>query len=137
MKLCHLTFRFLIPVGAALGLVIAAPIVDVSPAQARAAESAFKEQLTALAVRSRFMLHASAAAYCRSRGMVFHRVRTDRYPARGRRRTSSEPPCRPSARTPACHLSRTYPAPDGVPRMYRACPGQLQPDAPPATQPAA
>ena len=70
----NLTARFLIPVGAALALVMVLVIWAVGAAQANKAEMAFQEQLTALAVTSRFMIHSSAEDYCKSRNMVFHRA---------------------------------------------------------------
>ena len=122
----NLTSRFLLPLAAALALITAALIRDVSSAQARAAESAFQEHLTSLALNSRFMLHEAAAAYCRSRGMVFHRVlpgRTGPGPAGDFERTA----LRSFQQDPAlASLSVSYRSPDGASQLYVLAPARLQ-----------
>lgn len=129
MNRLSLTFRFLIPVGAALSLFMAALIWDVGTAQVRRAESAFKEELTALAVSSRFMLHAAAAGYCRSRGMVFHRVRTGQVTAQGPAADFERAAMQAFDQDPSLtSRSFSYRAPDGTPQLYVLAPAKLQPE---------
>jgi methyl-accepting chemotaxis protein len=122
-----LTSRFLIPVVTALTLVIAGLIWAVSAAQTRSAEAAFQDNLTSLAVTSRFMIHSAAADYCQSRNMEFHRVLPDSVDGSGPvaefERTSvtafQQDPAIPSR-------SFRYREPDGTPKLYVLAPAQLR-----------
>ena len=123
----NLTSRFLIPVGAALALITAALIWDVGSVQARTAEAAFRENLTLLAVNSRFMLHEAAAAYCESRNMVFHRVLPERIAGSGPVPDFERSALRAFERDPSLSsLSCRYLETDGTPRLYVLAPARLQ-----------
>jgi methyl-accepting chemotaxis protein len=74
MKRMGLALQFLLPVGAALAVVIAILIWILGGYQSRQAEHAFEEHLTSLAVASRSMMHSSAEEYCKTLGMDFHHV---------------------------------------------------------------
>jgi methyl-accepting chemotaxis protein len=69
-----LSSRFLIPVAAALAVIMAGLIWAVTAYQASSAETAFREHLTTLATTSGSMIHSSAEEYCRNHGMIYHRV---------------------------------------------------------------
>jgi len=69
-----LAFKFFLPVGGALVLVIGLVVWFIGAMQVRAAQKAFDEQLTSLATTSCSMLHSEAEDYCRRKGMSFHRV---------------------------------------------------------------
>jgi len=74
MSRMGLALKFLVPVGAALAVVMALLIWILGGYQTRQAEHAFEEHLTSLAIASRSMLHSSAEEYCKTHGMEFHRV---------------------------------------------------------------
>lgn len=66
--------RFFLPVGAILALVMALVTYGVTEAETARAVRAFEDNLTAIALASRSMVHATAEEFCKSRGMEFHRV---------------------------------------------------------------
>jgi signal transduction histidine kinase/nitrogen fixation-related uncharacterized protein len=122
-----LTFRFFIPVGTVLAVVLAALTWAVGAMQVRRTERAFEDQLTALAVSSRFMIHSAAADYCRSRGMVFHRVLPDQVSGPGPAGDFERDALRAFSKDPALAFrSGQYRDPDGTPRMYVLAPAKLQ-----------
>ena len=126
MKL-NLTARFLIPVGAALALVMVGLIGMVSAAQTSRAEQAFQDQLTALAVTSRFMIHSSAEDYCKSRNMVFHRALPGRSPVRGRQADFERASLQAFEQDPSLpSLSIQYQEAGRHPSMYVLAPAKLQ-----------
>jgi len=123
----NLTARFLIPVGIALALVMAVLIWVVSAAQTRRAEMAFQEQLTALAVTSRFMIHSSAEDYCKSRNMVFHRALTGQITGSGPAADFERNGMQAFERDPSLpFLSAQYRDADGTPQMYVMAPAKIQ-----------
>jgi methyl-accepting chemotaxis protein len=71
----RLAWKFLLPVGAALAVVLAVVIWALGAYQTRQAEKAFEDHLMSLAQASRSMFHAAAEEYCATRGMAFHRVK--------------------------------------------------------------
>jgi methyl-accepting chemotaxis protein len=123
----NLAFKFLVPVLAALGLVFTVVIWAVTAAQTGKAEQAFQDQLTALASTSRFMIHSSAADYCRSQNMVFHRVLLGEArgtgPAGDFERSALEAFQRDGS-LPS--LSSQFQDDAGQPRMYVLAPAKLQ-----------
>ena len=123
----NLTVRFLAPVGAALGLVMAIAIWVVSAAQTDKAELAFKEHLTSLASTSRFMIHSSAEDYCKSRNMVFHRALPGQVKGGGPVADFERSSLEAFQRDPAiAALSTQYEDADGTPQMYVLAPAKLQ-----------
>ena len=78
-----LALKFLLPMGAALTLVIGLVVAFLGWSQTRAAQQAFLEHLTSLATTSRSMMHSEAEDYCRSLGMQFHRVVAGNPPGSG------------------------------------------------------
>jgi hypothetical protein len=69
-----LSFKFILPVTLALAGLLGAVIWGVSAYQTAQSEQAFEDLLSSLAVASRVMIHSEAEAYCKRRGMTFHRV---------------------------------------------------------------
>ena len=69
-----LSFKFMFPVTMALAALLGAVIWGVSAYQTAQSEQAFEDLLSSLAVASRVMIHSEAEAYCKRRGMTFHRV---------------------------------------------------------------
>ena len=125
LKALDLTPRFLIPVGAALAVVMGLLIWAVSVTQTRAAEMNFKEHLTSLAAASRFMIHSAAAEYCSSRDMVFHKVLPGQIHGVGPAADFERAAMQAFERDPSLpFLSLRYLEPDGVPRMYVLQTGQ-------------
>jgi len=123
----NLTFRFLIPVGAVLALTMAPLIWTVGEAQGRRMEQAFQEQLATLAVASRTMIHSAAADYCRTRGMVFHRIVPGQPEAPGPAAEFERTALDAFRRDPSLtSLSRQYRDPDGTPRLFVLAPAKLQ-----------
>jgi len=107
------------PVGSALAVVMVLVIWAVSAAQTRTAEAAFKAHLTSLAAASRFMIHSAAADYCRSRGMVFHRVLPGRVTGSGPAAEFERAALRSFERDPTVtFLSLQFQAANGDPRLY-------------------
>jgi methyl-accepting chemotaxis protein len=122
-----LTSRFLTPVGIALALVMATLIWAVSASQTSKAETAFQDQLTALAVTSRFMIHSSAEAYCKSRNMVFHRALAGQITGSGPAADFERSGMQAFERDPSLpFLSAQYRDADGTPQMYVLAPAKLQ-----------
>jgi len=74
MRQWGLAAKFFIPVSMALAVLFAGMIIAFSLFQAHQAEHAFEDHLTSLAVTSRSMFHADTEAYCKGRGMEFHRT---------------------------------------------------------------
>ena len=129
MKPLNLTSRFLIPVFTALGLVMALVIWAVSAAQTRQMEAAFKEKLTDLAVTSRFMIHASAEDYCKSRNMEFHRTLIGQVAGNGPAADFERSALQAFQRDPATpSLAAQYQDADGTPRMYVLAPAKVMPE---------
>ena len=127
LKALDLTPRFLIPVGAALAVVMGLLIWAVSVTQTRAAEMNFKEHLTSLAAASRFMIHSAAAEYCSSRDMVFHKVLPGQIHGAGPAADFERAAMQAFERDPSLpFLSLRYLEPDGVPRMYVLAAAKLQ-----------
>jgi methyl-accepting chemotaxis protein len=123
----NLTARFLVSVGTALALVMVVVIWAVGQAQASQAELAFQQQLTSLAVTSRFMIHASAEDYCKSRNMEFHRALPGRITGSGPAADFERSALRAFEQDPALpFLSAQYREADGTPRMYVLAPAKLQ-----------
>jgi methyl-accepting chemotaxis protein len=123
----NLASRFLVPVAATLALVMAVLIWAVSASQVDRAERAFEAQLTSLADTSRFMLHASAEDYCRSRKMVFHRVLAGQAAGQGPQGDFEQAALRRFQQEPGLpSLMTQYRDPDGSPRMYVLAPASLQ-----------
>ena len=126
MKL-DLTYRFLIPVGIALALVMAVTIWAVSAAQARKAEQAFESQLTTLAVTSRFMIHSAAEDYCKDHGLAFHRVIPGEIQGPGPVADFERAAMAAFKQDPAVPSRLTqYLDADGVPHMYVLAPAQIR-----------
>jgi len=126
MKL-DLTYRFLIPVGIALALVMTVTIWAVSAAQARNAEQAFEGQLTTLAVTSRFMIHSAAEEYCKDHGMAFHRVIPGEIQGPGPEADFERAAMAAFKQDPAVPSRLTrYRDTDGVPHMYVLAPAQIR-----------
>ena len=99
----------------------------VSAAQTDKAELAFKEQLTALASTSRFMIHSSAEDYCKSRNMLFHRALPGEVKGAGPAAAFERASLEAFQRDPALPvLSTQYEDADGTPRMYVLAPAKLQ-----------
>jgi methyl-accepting chemotaxis protein len=127
LKPLNLTSRFLIPVVAALALVMALVIWAVTAAQNRQAQAAFQERLTALAMTSRFMIHASAEDYCRSRNMVFHRALPGQADGPGPAAEFERDALRAFGQDPTLpSLSRQFRDPEGNPQLYVLAPAKLQ-----------
>ena len=123
----NLTARFLLPVGAALALVMVLVIWAVGAAQVNKAELAFQEQLTALAITSRFMIHSSAEDYCKSRNMAFHRALPGQITGSGPAVDFERRSLQAFEKDPALpSLSVQYKDADGTPRMYVLAPAKLQ-----------
>jgi methyl-accepting chemotaxis protein len=74
MKKLGLAMKFMLPVGAVLIVLFATLAWTVSSLESNRAEKAFQEQLTSLAMASRWMFHSEAESYCKSIGMAYHRV---------------------------------------------------------------
>ena len=123
----QLTARFLIPVGAALALVLVLVIWAVGLSQGNKAETAFQEQLTALAVTSRFMIHSSAEDYCKSRNMVYHRALPGQITGSGSAADFERASLLAFEKDPSLpFLSIQYKEVDGTPQMYVLAPAKLQ-----------
>jgi methyl-accepting chemotaxis protein len=71
----RLASKFLLPVGAALAVVLGLLVWTLGAYQTRQAEKAFEDHLLSLAQASRSMFHVAAEEYCATRGMAFHRVK--------------------------------------------------------------
>ena len=81
MNRMGLAFKFMVPVGVTLALILGLVFWGLGAFQSRQAERAFEDHLTSLAGASRSMFHAAAEEYCGSRGMAFHRVKDGRWSA--------------------------------------------------------
>jgi methyl-accepting chemotaxis protein len=122
-----LTAKFLVRVGAALAVVMILLIWAVSAVQTRNAEQAFNDHLTSLAVTSRFMIHSSAADYCKSRNMVFHRALAGQAAGSGPAAAFEQESLRAFEQDPALtSRSIQYQDADGTPQMYVLAPAKLQ-----------
>ena len=69
-----LFFKFFMPVGLSLAVLLGLVIWGAGAYQAGRMERAFEDHLGALAMASGSMFHSEAEEYCRSRGMRYHRV---------------------------------------------------------------
>jgi len=124
-----LASRFLLPVAAALALVMALVIWLATAAQTRSAEQAFQDHLTSLAITSGFMIHSSAEDYCKGQNLGFHRVLPGQAGEKGAPaelafessalQTFEQNPSLP-------FLATQYQDPDGTPRMYVLAPAKLR-----------
>jgi len=122
-----LTARFLIPVGAALTLVIALLIWAVSSAQTRSAVQGFENRLTSLAITSRFMIHSAAADYCKTQDMTFHRVVPGEVQGTGPAADFERASVQAFQQDPALpSRSLEFRAEDGVPQLYVLAPAQIR-----------
>ncbi len=79
MNSTRLSFKIFLSVGVVLAAVILVAAWLVGSRESGLMEAAFDDNLTTMSVASRNMFHASAEAYCASRGMVYHRVEPGRY----------------------------------------------------------
>ncbi|GLH72550.1 hypothetical protein GETHLI_10520 [Geothrix limicola] len=127
MKSKGLALKFFLPVSVALAALLAIVIWGLSAYQTSQAEKAFEEHLTSLAVASRSMFHADAEEYCRTRGMVFHRVVNGRYsqdPAAEafERQSQGQFGNNPTLE----HWVGRYTASNGEPQIYVLSPGRLK-----------
>jgi len=122
-----LSSRFLLPVGAALALVMAVLILAVTAAQTRRAEQAFQDHLTAIAVTSGFMIHSSAEEYCKGQNMGFHRVLPGQFSGNGATAAFERSALERFGQNPALPflVSNDRDA-DGTPRMYVLAPAKLR-----------
>jgi methyl-accepting chemotaxis protein len=127
VKPLTLTTKFLIPVGAALAVVIAALIWVVSSAQIRSAKAAFNNRLTTLAVTSRFMIHSAAGTYCESHDMEFHRVVPGMIEGAGPAADFERDAMAAFEHEPSLtSRSLEYRKADGTPQLYVLAPAQLR-----------
>jgi len=123
----NLATRFLLPVGAALAVVMAVLIWAVGAAQAVRAERAFEDQLTALASTSRFMIHTYAEDYCKGRNMVFHRAVPGEAAGAGPAAKFERDALLRFQQDPALpSLKAQYRDADNAPIMYVLAPARLQ-----------
>jgi HAMP domain-containing protein len=123
----NLTAKFLVPVGAALALIMTILTGVVISTQANKAELAFQEHLTTLAVTSRFMIHSSAEEYCKSRSMAFHRALPGQVAGSGPAADFERTSLRAFENDPSLpFLATQYKDADGAPRMYVLAPAKLQ-----------
>ena len=76
MKDASLATKTFAAIGIVLAVTFALAIWAVSARQGALLEKGFDDRVTALAVGSRNMFHAAAAAYCQDEGMTYHRVRS-------------------------------------------------------------
>jgi len=123
-----LALKFFLPVTALLAVLLGLVIWGVGYYQTRSAETAFQEQLTALAVASRSMVHGDAEEYCRGRGMTFHRVLPGRLSEDPEAAAFERGAMATFAANPALdHQDGRYRDAKGAIHHYVLSPGHLQP----------
>jgi methyl-accepting chemotaxis protein len=118
--------KFYLPVGSALLLLFVALTLWLGRSQANRMTEAFEDQLEAIGINSRNMLHGEAEAYCKTNGMAYHRVPLDQIsggPAGAIERAATQAfKAQPSLQS----YRGSYPGPDGAEWMYVVTPGRLQ-----------
>lgn len=122
----NLTSRFLIPVGVVLALAMAPLVWVLGTVQARRMERVLRDQLIALAVSARYMVHSAAAGYCRARNLQFHRVQPGRAGAGPAAALEGEAMAAFAGDPGLPWLARRYPGADGAPRLVVLAPARLQ-----------
>jgi methyl-accepting chemotaxis protein len=127
MKAMTLTFRFLLPVGTALALLMTVLIWAATAAQTSSAQKAFQEHLASLAITSRFMIHGSAADYCKSLNMEFHRALPGQVQGAGPAADFERRALQAFEKDPGLpSLTLQYEDAAGVPQLYVLAPAKLQ-----------
>ena len=123
-----LALKFFVPLGTALALLFLGVTLLVGGLQSTRLRLAFEDNLRAMGINSRFMLHWEAEAYCKKVGMVFHRVPVTaiaQSPA-GQQNVEREALAAFQAQPDLTDFKGSYPGPDGAAWTYMLSPGRLQ-----------
>ncbi|BDU74752.1 methyl-accepting chemotaxis protein [Mesoterricola silvestris] len=120
-----LSLKIFLSVGVVLALVILASAWAVGTREADLMEKAFDDNLTTMSVASRNMFHATAEAYCASRGMTYHRVEPGRY-APGAAGDFERASLEAFAADPGLDLRRANLKEDGEGFKYTLAPARLK-----------
>ena len=121
-----LAYKFFLPVALALAAIVGVSIWGVTEAQTAQAERAFEENLSAIAVASRTMIHASAEEFAKSRGLTFHRVLPGQLSPGEEGAFEQEAFKTFQARPETPYLVRQLKGTKGEPRLYVVSPGILR-----------
>jgi len=125
MKDARLSTKIFLSVGVVLGILLLAAIWLVGAREARLMEKGFDDNLTTMSVASRNMFHTAAEDYCRSHGMVYHRVQPGQFSAGGAGPLEQEAMAAFAA-DPGLDLRRgQYTGEAGAPYKYVLAPGRL------------
>ena len=121
-----LAFKFFLPVGATLTVVMVFLTLLVGRLQAARTSADFEAGLEAVAANSRYMIHWEAEAYCKANGMAYHRVPLGDAKA-GPEGDLERSAMRAFQAQPALGLFKgDLAGPDGAPWTYILTPGRLQ-----------
>jgi HAMP domain-containing protein len=121
-----LAFKFFLPVGAALAVIMVILSLLVGRLQAVRSSAQFEDLLKAVGANSRYMIHGEADAYCKANGLAYHRVPL------GESKPGPEGDIERSAvqafqSQPGLEVFRgEFPGKDGAEWIYVVTPGRLQ-----------
>jgi methyl-accepting chemotaxis protein len=121
-----LAFKFFLPVGVTLAVIIVSLTLLVGKLQADRASADFDEVLEAVGANSRYMIHSEAEAYCKANGLAYHRVSLGESKA-GPEGDIERQAIQAFQTMPNQQLHRgAFAGPDGAEWTYLVTPGRLQ-----------